>query len=137
MRTKDFDKWLDTILEWSDKTEKKVLDKCNWITKKVLYTTVNFSPTQPAAKYSTGYFMHNWLLSSNGTKGLSAGTATKQSKKTEIDSFLQKDYFKNNRHLYMTNTTPYADKIEYMGWQVTGPYKPVAMTDAMMKTIQL
>ena len=108
MRTKDFDKWLDTILEWSDKTEKKVLDKCNWITKKVLYTTVNFSPTQPAAKYSTGYFMHNWLLSSNGTKGLSAGAATKQSKKAEIDSFLQKDYFKNNQHLYMTNTTPYA-----------------------------
>lgn len=137
MRTKDFDKWLDTILEWSDKTEKKVLDKCNWITKKVLYTTVNFSPTQPAAKYSTGYFMHNWLLSSNGAKSLSTGVATKQSKKAEIDSFLQKDYFKNNRHLYMTNITPYADKIEYMGWQVTGPYKPVAMTDAMMKTIQL
>ena len=56
MRTKDFDKWLDTILEWSDKTEKRVLEKCNWVTKKVLYTTIQFSPTQPQARFSKGIY---------------------------------------------------------------------------------
>lgn len=138
MRTKDFDKWLDTILEWTDKTEKKVLEKCNWVTKKVLYTTIQFSPTQPQARFSKGTFIGNWVLSSNGTKSFSEALRdTKEGKRAKVDAFLTPDYFKTNRHIYMTNTTPYADKVEYMGWVFTESYKPVAMTDSMMKTIKL
>lgn len=117
---KDIAEWAQETHKWTNKT---AAAKARFVYKEVVLQ----SPSAGLTKYSTGHFLHNWRLSSKAPVEIElSGTASVPTKTSEINSFIDDSYFQREEKVFFSNSTEYLDQVEYLGWQRTPPYAPVA-----------
>lgn len=106
------------IMEWASDSQQWSSAECAETVRAIYKRIVMYSPNQYVGKYSQGHFNKNWRLGETKQIGEIEGTVTPQQKYTEIDMFVDDDYFLNHPsgQVTMTNSTEYITEIEYKGW---------------------
>jgi len=101
-------------------------------TQELFNKVVDYSPTQVEAIYpgvwATGLFANSWQVGVNqidSTVGASADESASASKSKIQGLSSLKEFMYNDGFISFTNNLDYADRVEYLGWNVTGPYAPV------------
>lgn len=97
-----------------------------------LFTAVvDLSPTKPLADKAKGEFINNWYAGSNTvvTMHTSARSMTGAGSRGNIKwAQGHKTFNGKDGYMSLTNTTHYANRVEYDGWpspSKVGPYAPV------------
>ena len=95
-----------------------------------LDNTVDYSPTEGDSKagYATGEFLNNWKVDNVVTSGYTktpnpSRSERKQELRKELDEALKT--FSEDKSIYLFNNSPYAFKVEYLGWGKTSAYAPL------------
>lgn len=125
----------DSIRAFGQKAVVEVDEKVHAIAEELFTEVVNMSPTKPGANTAKGEFINNWMAGANridtSTRGSYdySGMGSRNSIATLRGEhvFLGKDGY-----VTLTNSTPYAFRVEYAGWPQpqwsgrVGKYAPVA-----------
>lgn len=126
-------KFGDEIAKWASATQEEVHTQVAQKTR-ILFTAVimNSPSKEPtlagrSAPFAQGTFISNWNIGPRASTEVTVVPSTKPAKVAEINRIINDDFFLNNTTAYITNSLDYADKIEYRGWQFSGPYTPVKL----------
>ena len=105
------------------------------IAQELFTEVVNNSPTQPAANFAKGEFINNWMAAANSVDGSTRGYNDYSGMGSRNSIALLKSsltFFRKDGKVTLSNSTPYAFRVEYAGWPApkwsgnVGPYAPVA-----------
>jgi hypothetical protein len=119
------------ISRWAGKTLDEVEDTRKKITTDFFSSTVMFTPVK------TGALRANWLPSSGSPKFGISGATDKSGQRTigKIRSQLAGGNKHKDQSEFMTNSLPYANKAETLGWKITSPYRMVSRS--FRKTVNM
>lgn len=126
MATSDF---LD-IVKWAEQARQDVVVGSAEKVRALFSDVVMFSPEPvggvgPTGKYSTGRFIANWNVGITPIVSTTNSTQTKAAKIAEIRSVIDDNTFLTYDQVFLMNGLSYAKNVEYNGWQITGPYRPM------------
>ena len=96
---------------------------------------IDYSPTEGDSKagYATGEFLNNWRIGETiFAEYTREPEPSRDKKKALLSEELQRilDNMKKDGSIYLYNNSPYALRIEYLGWGKTSAYAPVARAAA-------
>lgn len=127
----DIQAWADSIGEWQNDARDQITEELTTFCQNIATALVMNSPSPkgdvaPVGRYSTGHFVHNWQVSSDGVVGEIAGTSTKANKVASLRSRIDGALILSSQNIYITNSTEYANAVETgEGWARTPGYHPV------------
>ena len=123
---------------WMDKTLSVAEDKAEELAKQAVTSLIEKSPHPTGANgrpspYSTGEFVNHWKVGSSVEPSFTnAPIASKEAKIAELHSKID-GWFKNNKSLYIWNSGPYVEQVEYLGWKYADDYAPILRTVQELK----
>lgn len=116
----------EDIAAWAAEAQNELGFACAEKTRQLFKAVVMNSPEFPTARYSTGKFIANWNVGPNANLSVTEATSNKIAKIADIESTIYDDFFFTHPEAFILNNVDYTDKVEYMGWTITGPYQPVS-----------
>lgn len=127
MATDDF---MD-IAKWAQEAKQQAVVGSADKARRLFSDVVRYSPEPeggvgPTGRYSTGRFIANWNVGVAPRLSTTTSIDTKGNKIAEIVSIINDDFFLQYDVAFMTNALNYAKNVEYEGWKLTGPYRPIA-----------
>lgn len=117
--------------EIQEVVELKMLDGAEEKLGGFIDNTVDYSPTLGDSKagYATGEFLNNWKIGLSVQSGYTTEPNPNNSeRKDELRKQLAEviKEFSLSKSIYLYNNSPYAFRVEYLGWGKTSAYAPVA-----------
>lgn len=132
--------FVDSMKKNINRVLTEIDNKCYAIVYSLFTSVVYNSPTKPFARYSEGQFINNWFPSVGGYSNATTGSTSFDgmgSLSRILELKTSKAFYGQDNFVSMSNSLPYAQQVEYLGWSKTGPYAPVrnAITSFNMKDV--
>lgn len=124
--------WSDGIKREIKGLQAEVANKCVERAILLFDKVVDYSPLQDDAiypgVYATGLFANSWYPAINefdGTVGTIADESASGSRARIAALRFKGAFLGQDDYISLANNLSYADRVEYLGWNLTGPYAPV------------
>lgn len=118
----------DSIKRSTERVLKEIDAKCYAISYALFTSIVYNSPTKPTAVYAKGQFINNWFPAVSGYD-TSTTSATSYDGMGSLQRIAllkaARAFYGRDNFVTLSNSLPYANQVEYLGWGKTDKYAPV------------